>query len=76
MYSKLLVTFFVLFQNQEFLKLQAEQLASENKVNNLSQLITILSIALITFIIHLSINLFNVYKLKAENKALRQKLKS
>ena len=76
MYSKLLVTFFVLFQNQEFLKLQAEQLASENKVNNLSQLITILSIALITVIILLSINLFNVYKLKAENKTLRQKLKS
>lgn len=70
MISKFAFSFLSILQNQEIQE-SVKELARQKKVEGLSQLITILSIALITILFLLALNLFKVYKLKAEIKRLK-----
>lgn len=66
MYSKLLISFFILLQDQEITYTATEELVRQQKMNNLSNLISILSIFSITITILLILNVVKNYKLKAE----------
>ena len=70
MISKLLVVVFTFIQNQDQLA-AIEEMARQKKVNNMSQLITLLSIFSLVVVILLIINLVKNYKLKAEISRLK-----
>ncbi len=75
MFSKLLIIFFTLLQNQEVTYTVAEEMARQQKTNNLSQLITLLSISLITIILLLIINLYKNQKLGSKIRKLESGIK-
>jgi hypothetical protein len=70
MISKFLFLFFSILQNQEIQNATLE-LDQTKKIHDLSQLVTLLSIALLTVIILLCIYIYRDYKLKSEIKKLK-----
>ncbi len=69
MFSKLLITIFTILQNQGI-----QELARTTKESNLSQLITLLSIALILVLAMLTFTLIQKHKLRKENFKLNKQL--
>jgi flagellar biosynthesis/type III secretory pathway M-ring protein FliF/YscJ len=69
MISKLLVVVFTFIQNQD--QLPIEEMARQEKMNNLTQLISLLSIFLLIVVILLIIYVVKNYKLKGEIKQLK-----
>lgn len=75
MLLKLVLSCIAFSQNQELTLTAASELATDQKAHNLSQLITILSLTILTLIILLSINIYKNYKLRTTVKNLESRLK-
>ena len=63
MLSTFLLSFIIVSQNQEVPQKLTEMVSVE-KMENLNQLVTLLSIALFTMIVLLTLNLFKAHKMK------------
>lgn len=74
MFSKLFLSFIAILQNQE-LHATAQEIARSEKTNSLTQLISLLTIAILTLIILLSINIYKNYKLRLKINTLEGRLK-
>ena len=76
MLSKFLVTVTYFFQDNEAIQQAANEITLEEKSASLTQLTTILSIALITLLALLTLNLVKNHKLNIENQKLKKQLNS
>lgn len=75
MLSTFLLSFIIVSQNQEVPQKLTEMVSVE-KMENLNQLVTLLSIALFTMIVLLTLNLFKAHKMKKEITELKSQLNS
>ena len=71
MISKLFISLLLFVQNEEIVKEQVSEFLQAEKVDSLSQLVTLLTIALITILALLTLNLYKVHQLKSEIKRLK-----
>ena len=75
MLSTFLLSFIIVSQNQEVPQ-KVTEMVSVEKMENLNQLVTLLSIALFTMIVLLTLNLFKAHKMKKEITELKSQLNS
>ncbi len=73
MFSKLLLFFFTILQNQEF-QATADELTRLKREDNLTQLVSLLTIALIIVLAILTFALIQNHKLNKENLKLNKQI--